>query len=818
MFTANPNPILIGDRLYFAGPSGYFYTMNLDGSDVERTLVSAGGEMLVRSLFADGTFLVMNYDQTAIYALATTSLTIPAGYTVELENPYAGTEGMNEYLGQVHSHWRREYGDRSKDNPMYTLQKYKDAGYDFVTITEHNELTPYVKDSPLLWIDSGVEDTQGHGGNHVLGVGVHAISEQNTSDQERINNFAGTGGFVSLAHPDSYFYEWPLAKLMEMQNYNAVEVYNSGIGHGGNVIEFPLELFKNHRTRNTAYALDKWDELLKLGRPIWATAGDDFTPGEPGFDGAAVLALSPSKDQNSIMTSLKEGKYYVVQGSKAPRMKVTTSGSMVLVETPEKTKINFIGLNGRVIKQSELVTSAVYTANGSEKYVRVEVENSSGKSWSQPIWVRQSINEKVDFSGLKTINATLFSLTANTSGLLNIRTLRGAEFPPTSPRWGYVSPVYAFEGNLTSPATLSIGYDGNNLPINQTNLSIFTYDVVSQSWQKVPSTVDTGNQTVNATLNHFSLYTLSSDLATDTSPPVVDLVSPDLSETFSGEMVLKINTADDNRAVKATGILDDSIEIFSDSDYTDDFTEAVNFSNYPTGSHILNIKASDAFGNVTSKDYSINITNGIKSLEINIGSYSQDGQCGELNVIGDLRSDLLVDSFYINGGDWRFITEVQLNNSKFDFALPYSSIKDGAMILEVLDTVGNYTTKTLNFACNRAETIIGANNSLNSSSNMPSNLDYENNESPQENKSLGSEADPLEGRFALSPNFSGDYGQNNKNSTSGVLPIISPVVLGVQNSAEPERSVPTGWHCSGGLVLVTLSVLIKILWSQRKSQ
>ncbi len=63
------------------------------------------------------------------------------------------------------------------------------------------------------------------------------------------------------------------------------------------------------------------------------------------------------------------------------------------------------------------------------------------------------------------------------------------------------------QGKAARPMTLTIGYDESDLgSVNENSLAVFTYQ---NGWVPLPSSVDAAQNTVSASLSHFSLYALA---------------------------------------------------------------------------------------------------------------------------------------------------------------------------------------------------------------------------------------------------------------------------------------------------------------------
>lgn len=402
------NPILVGDRVYMAMNTGQLASFGLDGNDFQRTDIA--DNPLSSMIYADGTFLIRNTALNTIYAVSTEPLHIAATSSVSLNSPYKTDGEYQEYLGQTHSHYVPDVLPKSTTAPGKTVKKYKDAGYDFIALTEHNIVEPNPGILGITFLENAEEDTQGHGGNHILALGIKEKVIQNpngqlrtiTEDKPRIQQVIDQGGLASLAHPNSYWYEWPISELKLLKNYQAIEIYNNGIQKSGRYLEFPT--IDNPNPYDNAYALDKFDALLSIRKPVYATAGDDYTPADPGFDGAAVVVFAKSNNPDEILSNLKDGNFYALQGSHAPRIKVTTNGASITATSNTQSNIKFIGNGGKMLKEERNVLVSTYTANGSEIYVRVEVTADGKTSWSQPIYVNENKNVMAYMPGRNSID------------------------------------------------------------------------------------------------------------------------------------------------------------------------------------------------------------------------------------------------------------------------------------------------------------------------------------------------------------------------------------------------------------------------------
>ncbi|MFA5926962.1 MAG: PQQ-binding-like beta-propeller repeat protein [Patescibacteria group bacterium] len=690
--------VKVDDRLYFVDKNKIYEVLTTDGSI--KTYPVAENTGLLHLIHADGLFLAADYNYRNIYALSSGPTTVVADSRIELNSPYQSGDDYEEYIGQTHSHYIPDIGKKNI-KPEFTVKKYRDAGYDFIALTEHNEIASNPNIPGITFIENSEEDTQGYFGTHILGVGISEGADETAESQTRIDQFYAQDGFVSLAHPDSFYYNWSFGELINLNGYHAIEAYNSGIDAAGKYLEVPEVLGRDAHGRASAFK--KWDKLLVARKKVWATAGDDFTPRNPGFDGASVAVFARENTQDEIMSNMKLGNFYALQGTDAPRIKISTDSGVISAAMGEMGTIRFIGRGGEILKEVNDSLGSSYQPEGSEIYVRIEAENKGGKkSWSQPIFVNMVENTDIVLAGEKKVDLASASISAKTTGEFRAETkdINGLLVP--APAGGYLSPVYNFEGALDSDssANLEIDYSASDLVTNEDALSVFTFDAISNSWNKVASDIDKANKKVLASLSHFSLYTLSTEINADTEKPVVELAAPTELVGLSGSVLLQINSVDNNKTLTVSGYLDDQTILFDDTTASDGFDNTVNFSLYPSGSHVLTLLAEDAFGNIAEKKYSIDVSNFFQPPALSLASPLSGGIfCDDIQIEGKYSGSLgaepigvFVNDEYIDGAD--------VASGKFSKHLSLSDVDagDGTLKLIVIDLAGNKSETVVRFS------------------------------------------------------------------------------------------------------------------------
>jgi len=629
-----PDLIFAEKFAYFPTGNGEVWRISTD-PNLKKYKISFG-QSLGNLIYANGEYVAMSTDGKNLYSF-TFDPEIPES-NILINSPYKTGQEYKEFLGQLHSHYIPDIKiPGQKIGPEFTVNKYKDAGYDFIALTEHNELAQNPNVEGITFIENAEEDTQRRHGNHILAIGIKDPVNEELSDQERVTQINEQDGFSSFSHPNSYWYEIPLNNLLTIKTYNAIEIYNNGISAAGKYLDLPSR--ENKNPYDNEYSIEKWDSVLSNRKLVYATAGDDFTPNNPGFDGAAIAVFAKDDSQVEIMDNLKSGNFYALQGSKAPRIKIVTDGDQIIVDSNDLGDIKFIGKDGQLLKEDNNTRSSTYVAKGDEIYVRVEVEGMYNlKSWSQPLIVDKNDVKTVNGTGEKVINLEQSDkLEANIDGSLSASMVPSAELPKNMPPWGLFSPVYNFtkNGELIGNAKLTISYLDKKIPTSDDSLSIFTYNSASNIWEKVKSVVDKTEKKVTANLDHFSLYALSSDLIDDKILPNLEIINMDELENVTGSTSLIINATDNNQIFNVSGFLDDKTLIFSDSDYSDGFDQTIDFSNYPVEKHKLTIIATDYFGNKAMREMKIRIVDPDKIPQILILSRPRGkNSCNRFVILG----------------------------------------------------------------------------------------------------------------------------------------------------------------------------------------
>ncbi|MGQ0766181.1 MAG: CehA/McbA family metallohydrolase [Gemmatimonadota bacterium] len=302
------------------------------------------------------------------------------------------TDGQRWYKGNTHAHTLNSDGDSSPDD---VARWYREHGYHFLVLSDHNHLTSVDGLNALLGADEkfilipGEEVTDRFGDRpiHVNGLQLSTFVPPQGGNsvveviQNNIDAIRAARGLPSLNHPN---FGWAVtaADMKKLRNDRLFEVYN---GH-------PLV---NNEGGGGAQSLEEmWDEVLSSGKLLYGIAVDDAhhfkRPGDrsastPGHGWIQVRASRLTAID--IITALDRGDFYASTGVELSSLDVSPRRISIVVKPAGTSRYTtrFIGRNGRVLATVH-GPDASYDIRGDEGYVRAVVHESNGaKAWIQPV-------------------------------------------------------------------------------------------------------------------------------------------------------------------------------------------------------------------------------------------------------------------------------------------------------------------------------------------------------------------------------------------------------------------------------------------------
>jgi hypothetical protein len=288
--------------------------------------------------------------------------------------------------GNVHTHTLESDGDAT---PAVTAQWYRDRGYDFLIITDHDKITHVELPGLLLIAGEEVTDKLPKKPLHVNALGLQRVVKPQGGAtpaevlQHDVDAVREAGGIPLINHPN-FGWAFGAAELKQLRHVALLEIAS---GH-------PLV---NHQGPPSTEEM--WDELLTGGQKWFGVAVDDShhfvcpPPASSALPGQAWIVVRAEKaEAKLVLDALERGDFYASNGVELEDYTVTDSAMTVKIREKSGAhfRTEFIGPNGRVLATTT-ANPASYTFRGDERYVRAKVTNSNGKSaWMQPVFgVRQ---------------------------------------------------------------------------------------------------------------------------------------------------------------------------------------------------------------------------------------------------------------------------------------------------------------------------------------------------------------------------------------------------------------------------------------------
>jgi hypothetical protein len=291
--------------------------------------------------------------------------------------------------GNIHTHTNRSDGDSS---PAAVYTWYRDHGYDFVIVTDHNRFTNPDEwrsiETPSFAIIGGEEITMRGAGRQVH---VNALCTR-----QRLSGGRFATAAAALSHGVGGARRVGAVALINHPNFNwGLQFSDLSAAAGANLIEIesghPSVHTEGDRLHPSHESL--WDESLTAGLDFMGVAVDDahhFKRGREAPGKAWVEVFAETLDETSICSALENGLLYASTGAKLRRIAVREDAYTVWPDE-EGSEVTFVGACGRELAHVTLVPgepSASYRLTGSEGYVRARIRTPAGKlAFTPPVRV-----------------------------------------------------------------------------------------------------------------------------------------------------------------------------------------------------------------------------------------------------------------------------------------------------------------------------------------------------------------------------------------------------------------------------------------------
>jgi hypothetical protein len=296
------------------------------------------------------------------------------------------------WRGNLHTHSNLSDGALA---PEQVIGAYKDAGYDFIQLSDHfmerfhwpiadtrrwrsNNFTT------LIGAELHAPETKVGELWHILAAGLpldFAAPTPGESGPQLAARARAHGAFVAIAHP-----AWSQLTIEDghaLASAHAVEIYNHGCA-----VE---------NDRGDGFYL--MDQLLNDGRRLTAIATDDahFRHGDYDAFGGFVEVKAESLEPEALLEALKAGSFYSSQGPRIHHLSFS-AGEASIECSPVQAITLATGVSRALAKIGRQITGAVFDltevghnnrAKGAPAtWVRATIIDAAGRrAWTNPIWV-----------------------------------------------------------------------------------------------------------------------------------------------------------------------------------------------------------------------------------------------------------------------------------------------------------------------------------------------------------------------------------------------------------------------------------------------
>ena len=292
------------------------------------------------------------------------------------------------WRGNLHTHSNLSDGALE---PRAVVDAYKNAGYDFMQLSEHfignfdfpiADTRSFRSNNFTTLIGAELHAPETAVGElwHIVAAGLPLDFPRNLDGETGAavaQRAAEAGAFIGIAHP-----AWSQLTVEDgrsIASAHAVEIYNHGCA------------IENDRG-------DGWyllDQMLTEGHRLSAFATDDAHFKTPDHFGGWVHVKADSLDPDALLANLKQGNYYSSMGPQIHAIEM--NGKEISIScSPVDTITVLCGTSRTVLRNGRAITDASFDLAKLEKgwllkkqsaWFRVVVIDNAGKrAWSNPFW------------------------------------------------------------------------------------------------------------------------------------------------------------------------------------------------------------------------------------------------------------------------------------------------------------------------------------------------------------------------------------------------------------------------------------------------
>ena len=289
------------------------------------------------------------------------------------------------FKGNTHVHTINSDGDSAPDT---VARWYRENGYHFVVITDHNLLTNVEGLNSILGatdkfiVLKGEEVTESFERTPVHTNGINlsqVVLPQGGGNLAEIYNkqavaIKKAGGIVQLNHPNG-------AKTIGLETLALATEIN----------HFEICCSDQFGGGDAPATEEMWDYALSKGRQVFAIASDDahsFKPNSNHPGTAWIMVKAQKLTVEGIMKALESADFYATTGVQINNYEANQKELKIELEgkNSERYRTYFIGKDGAMLKRDNSLTPT-YIFQNNELYVRARIVRADGKmAWTQPVF------------------------------------------------------------------------------------------------------------------------------------------------------------------------------------------------------------------------------------------------------------------------------------------------------------------------------------------------------------------------------------------------------------------------------------------------
>lgn len=292
--------------------------------------------------------------------------------------------------GNLHTHTTNSDG---KLSPEEVVAKYKEMGYDFISLTDHRR---YIYNKHLQSDDfiiiPGFEVDLNPPGRHMC---HHIVAVRSRISDK---NYADGYQFVS---PEYKGLETVQAVIDDLNSHDNFAFYCHPIWSRADIEDFiglngliGMEIFNTgcHLENNTGYSPTHTDNALRKGKMSYIFATDDCHHNQNDRCKGWIVVKADEKSEEDITDAILRGRFYASRGPEIYEFGVKNNN--VYITCSRVREIHFTAYEplGRsfVGEKGELRDSASCSINENWTYVRAEIVDDNGyQAWTNPIYIKQ---------------------------------------------------------------------------------------------------------------------------------------------------------------------------------------------------------------------------------------------------------------------------------------------------------------------------------------------------------------------------------------------------------------------------------------------